>query len=508
MIRRSMGWALFVGVGVAASAAGASDVLVLSSGNAPLDALVKSRLEQMGHAAVIGPQFINFNGSQSLTGYDVVYCQANANYAAGDMPVAGQTALKDWVNAGGGLVTSEWVAFITAAGMLQTLKDAFAVTPSLTYRSDPTATYTRVTANPVMDRGLSSSFVLSLTDYAGTEGRLVPKAGMTTFYSTAAFPTGPGSGVVGGPFGAGRVVHLSTTCGTAQLNDPDGQSIVSNAIAWVGRERTVLVLSSSVAPLDNQVRTILEARGFEVTIGPEFSAFNGTQDLKPYKAVYLQVNDNWTNPDMPAAGQTALVNWIQAGGGLITCEWAGYLAAAGTRFQTIMPALPMTPTTTFRQTASTNYTLQTPDPILQANLPAVFAMNLTSYAGTECRFTPKAGATQFYSTTAFPEGAATGVAGWDYGAGRVLSFSTTCGPAQLSTSLFATLFGNAFNWVITPPDTCYPDCNADNLLTIADFGCFQTKFVAGDPYADCNGVGGLTIADFGCFQTGFVAGCP
>ncbi len=55
---------------------------------------------------------------------------------------------------------------------------------------------------------------------------------------------------------------------------------------------------------------------------------------------------------------------------------------------------------------------------------------------------------------------------------------------------------------------CYPDCNGVGGLTIADFGCFQTRFVAGDPYADCNGVGGLTIADFGCFQTAFVAGCP
>ncbi len=55
---------------------------------------------------------------------------------------------------------------------------------------------------------------------------------------------------------------------------------------------------------------------------------------------------------------------------------------------------------------------------------------------------------------------------------------------------------------------CYPDCNGVGGLTIADFGCFQTRFVAGDPYADCNGVGGLTIADFACFQTAFVAGCP
>ncbi len=57
------------------------------------------------------------------------------------------------------------------------------------------------------------------------------------------------------------------------------------------------------------------------------------------------------------------------------------------------------------------------------------------------------------------------------------------------------------------PPPCYPDCNTDGLLTIADFGCFQTKFVLADPYADCNASGTLTIADFGCYQTRFVLGC-
>jgi hypothetical protein len=56
--------------------------------------------------------------------------------------------------------------------------------------------------------------------------------------------------------------------------------------------------------------------------------------------------------------------------------------------------------------------------------------------------------------------------------------------------------------------SCYPDCNGDGQLTVADFGCFQTRFVQGDPYADCNGDSALTVADFGCFQTRFVQGCP
>ncbi len=67
---------------------------------------------------------------------------------------------------------------------------------------------------------------------------------------------------------------------------------------------------------------------------------------------------------------------------------------------------------------------------------------------------------------------------------------------------------NHFEALLWKKVTCYPDCNADGSLTVADFGCFQTKFVAGDPYADCTQGGGLTVADFGRFQTKFVAGCP
>lgn len=56
--------------------------------------------------------------------------------------------------------------------------------------------------------------------------------------------------------------------------------------------------------------------------------------------------------------------------------------------------------------------------------------------------------------------------------------------------------------------TCYADCNGDAQLTVADFGCFQSRFAGGDSYADCDHNGQLTIADFACFQSAFVAGCP
>ena len=55
---------------------------------------------------------------------------------------------------------------------------------------------------------------------------------------------------------------------------------------------------------------------------------------------------------------------------------------------------------------------------------------------------------------------------------------------------------------------CYPDCNADSLLNLADFGCFTTKFALGGAYADCNTDGVRNLADFGCFTTKFALGCP
>ncbi|MFM9994913.1 MAG: hypothetical protein ACKVU4_03830 [Phycisphaerales bacterium] len=63
-------------------------------------------------------------------------------------------------------------------------------------------------------------------------------------------------------------------------------------------------------------------------------------------------------------------------------------------------------------------------------------------------------------------------------------------------------------WARWGCDSCYPDCNASGSLTVADFGCFQSKYVLGDPYADCNASGTLTVADYGCFQGKYVLGCP
>ncbi len=73
------------------------------------------------------------------------------------------------------------------------------------------------------------------------------------------------------------------------------------------------------------------------------------------------------------------------------------------------------------------------------------------------------------------------------------------------------LQSDQIQWLFEHPGSglppCYPDCNDDRLLNLADFGCFQTSFATLNPYADCNGDTILNLADFGCFQTKFAIGC-
>jgi hypothetical protein len=63
-------------------------------------------------------------------------------------------------------------------------------------------------------------------------------------------------------------------------------------------------------------------------------------------------------------------------------------------------------------------------------------------------------------------------------------------------------------WGCGAPPFCYADCNPDGILDVVDLGCFQNRFLQGNPYADCDGNGFLNLLDFDCFITKFLQGCP
>ncbi|MEX2218141.1 MAG: hypothetical protein WD749_05220 [Phycisphaerales bacterium] len=109
------------------------------------------------------------------------------------------------------------------------------------------------------------------------------------------------------------------------------------------------------------------------------------------------------------------------------------------------------------------------------------------------------------------------------GGGNVVNslaiFDQGAGPALFAAGGFATAGPIAASrialWQGCPPaPTCYPNCDDSTqapILNVADFGCFLTKYAAGDPYANCDDstqAPVLNVADFGCFLTRYAAGCP
>ncbi|MEX2219239.1 MAG: hypothetical protein WD749_10830 [Phycisphaerales bacterium] len=85
---------------------------------------------------------------------------------------------------------------------------------------------------------------------------------------------------------------------------------------------------------------------------------------------------------------------------------------------------------------------------------------------------------------------------------------------------FVTIGGQPVNriarWTCQPPPppACYANCDDSTtapVLNVADFGCFLTRYAAGEPYANCDEsttAPVLNVADFGCFLTRYAAGCP
>jgi hypothetical protein len=222
----------------------------------------------------------------------------------------------------------------------------------------------------------------------------------------------------------------------------------------------ILLLSTGNAAEDSAVSSLLAARGQSVTVGPDYTTFTGA-GLSAYNAVLLLPNYNWPNGDMPAAGQSALLSYVQGGGGLVTSEWLVALlsyvqgggglvtsewlvwkAGAQTNFQTLQGAIPVVPASRFGTEDPITYTQAAANPALNQGVLPSFTFAADNIGGTETFYAAKPGATVFYGSSG---GAASGagLVGWNYVSGKVLSFSTMAGTTELGDPNYAQLFGNA-----------------------------------------------------------------
>ncbi len=235
-----------------------------------------------------------------------------------------------------------------------------------------------------------------------------------------------------------------------------GMIVVGFAASTAMAGGNVYVFSTGNAAVDAAYATALTARGHTVTTGAPWSGFDGTISLVGFDAVVMNHGANWGGSwqEVPAAGQQQLVDFVNAGGGLITTEWIiyNYATSGNLAYSTLFPILPASYGNTWNSFVDTTYSVVTPDPIMNAFLPASFTTPLNSFAGTESRLFAKPGATVFFesSNMSMPGQRNDGVSGWGVGNGRVISFSTMPGVNSLANENYAQLLSNAVDWVIVP----------------------------------------------------------
>ena len=213
----------------------------------------------------------------------------------------------------------------------------------------------------------------------------------------------------------------------------------------------VLILSSGDSSLDTTAQNVFTSAGHTVAIGPQYTAFTGAE-LSGAQAVLFLANANWNSGDMPVAGQSALVNFVNAGGGLITGEWVNWKVGSG-GLTTLAPLMPVTVSTQWTGGSAITYTEALADSVLSAGLPTSFTFPGDNFSGVESFFTAKPGAIAYYTSSGGAGGA--GVVAWTQGNGRVLQISTTIGSGQLGTADYARLLNNSVEFVSVPEPSAF-----------------------------------------------------
>lgn len=212
----------------AGSHANAMNIYIVASGDPTVDAQVQGILTAHGHTSVIGQFWTQFDGTDSLANIDAVYLQ-HIGFSFGDMPESGQTFLRDWVRAGGGLLTGAGAVVESGQGRLTTLQAILPAEPSDFEYFAESLTFEQVAADPVLSAGLPSSFTFSAMGARGVD--CFPRPNATGFYQTDAASLIT-YGVVGVGAGAGSVLTIGLDAHAMQYEDATFGQLLVNSLQW------------------------------------------------------------------------------------------------------------------------------------------------------------------------------------------------------------------------------------------------------------------------------------
>lgn len=214
-----------------AAPASALKVLFLYANAPATNDLVVSTLNAAGHTVTKPSQYYwELTSIPNLQTYDVVYFSPNANWTSLNASV--EAALVSFVEGGGGLVLSEWAVWgAWGAGYYPILRKTYPLNYT-GYDNRSSVTFTQNIADPIMNAGLPASFTAPSDSFSGTFTTATPKGFGRALYKADA----TNSTVVGGYYGAGKVVNFLSCVGTSQLGDTNFKKLFQNVFTWVKSE--------------------------------------------------------------------------------------------------------------------------------------------------------------------------------------------------------------------------------------------------------------------------------
>lgn len=202
---------------------GANNVLVLGDGGS--ESVIVPFLIGAGYNVTMGPLGYQYDGTNpSPTSFDAVLLLDGVTYGT-DMPLGGQTALRDYVTNGGGLVVTEWFAFEISEGRYSVLSDLQILARSTGMQGSED--YTVASSNHPVTAGLPPNFTVP---YHGFNVGQAVNGGSPVVTGSIS-----GDAVVAAEIESGRVVQLATAASYFGYNpwNMDMQQLLVNSISWV-----------------------------------------------------------------------------------------------------------------------------------------------------------------------------------------------------------------------------------------------------------------------------------
>lgn len=212
---------------------GSGNILFLADAISPGTTALVDALTAAGNTVTLRPppEYTWDGTNPPLAGFDVVILLDGATPYNGFSPTA-QTAMVNFVSAGGGFISSGWLGYEVVFGISPLMRD-IALQGAGSGLGGGAATYTQLVSHPIL-QGLPNQFTLQ-TD--GDEAGPIFTYPSNPVLKIMNSSTGPEAGIYVRDFSLGRAVkfsfmaHWSGQSGNV-LTDPNAQTLFINAVRW------------------------------------------------------------------------------------------------------------------------------------------------------------------------------------------------------------------------------------------------------------------------------------